>query len=368
MYNSEKYVGECLDSILAQTFQDFEVIVVDDCSTDKSCDVVESYIQKFAKRGVLLQLIRLENNSGYAGIPRNIGIQWACGEYLAFADSDDAITKTALEELYSIAKKFDADVVSCEKWFQTPINGNLNDKDKLKVNAPPTMKFVDKPTLLSNDIHERLNKLNQLRFVWSACMKLIRRKFIIEKNIKFEGMSGEDMLLTSCLILSDSKYVCVPNIMYFYRIHEKSLMHSEQNELNKVATKWLNALVRGFKYFNEFLNRQNVFQKNSELKYVALEVVVREFSNYLLRFYAKFSPHQIYDLLRREFEKSENVVELTAFLFGRMSIFNVNLIQQQNLIRQQQAQIQQLQAQIQQAQQQQQQSTFSVNTEDVFKL
>ena len=47
MYNTEKYIGECLDSILAQTFQDFEVIVVDDCSTDKSCDVVESYLPKF---------------------------------------------------------------------------------------------------------------------------------------------------------------------------------------------------------------------------------------------------------------------------------------------------------------------------------
>ena len=47
MYNTEKYIGECLDSILAQTFQDFEVIVVDDCSADKSCDVVESYLPKF---------------------------------------------------------------------------------------------------------------------------------------------------------------------------------------------------------------------------------------------------------------------------------------------------------------------------------
>ncbi len=51
MYNTEKYVGECLDSILAQTFTDFEVIVVDDCSTDKSCDVVESYMPKFTRGG-----------------------------------------------------------------------------------------------------------------------------------------------------------------------------------------------------------------------------------------------------------------------------------------------------------------------------
>ena len=51
MYNAEKYIGECLDSILAQTFTDYEVIIVDDCSTDNSCAVVESYLPKFNKRG-----------------------------------------------------------------------------------------------------------------------------------------------------------------------------------------------------------------------------------------------------------------------------------------------------------------------------
>ena len=51
MYNTEKYIGECLDSILAQTFTDFELIVVDDCSTDRSCDVVESYLSKFTGGG-----------------------------------------------------------------------------------------------------------------------------------------------------------------------------------------------------------------------------------------------------------------------------------------------------------------------------
>ena len=65
MYNAEKYIGECLDSILAQTFQDFEVIVVDDCSTDKSCDVVESYLPKFNRGGVeKLSLLHCSFNSG----------------------------------------------------------------------------------------------------------------------------------------------------------------------------------------------------------------------------------------------------------------------------------------------------------------
>ena len=72
MYNAEKYIGDCLDSLLAQTFGDFEVIVVDDCSTDSSCAVVQSYAGKFGGR---LKLARTEKNSGGGGyVPRNIGL------------------------------------------------------------------------------------------------------------------------------------------------------------------------------------------------------------------------------------------------------------------------------------------------------
>lgn len=110
MYNTEQYIRDCLDSILAQTFQDFEVIVVDDCSTDNSVLIVESYLPKFNQGVNRLKLIRSEKNSNTPGMPRNVGIRFSRGEYILFVDSDDAITPTALEELYPIAKKFDADV------------------------------------------------------------------------------------------------------------------------------------------------------------------------------------------------------------------------------------------------------------------
>ena len=129
MYNVEKFIAECLDSILAQTFKDYELLVVDDCSTDKSCSIVESYIPKFEGR---LNLIKSEKNSGGCpGTPRNIAIDIAHGEYIMFVDSDDVITPTALEELYPIAKNFDADLLQCEKYFEVlgeviPKGENLN--------------------------------------------------------------------------------------------------------------------------------------------------------------------------------------------------------------------------------------------------
>ncbi len=80
MYNAEKYIGDCLDNIFIQTFQDFEVIVVDDCSTDRSCDVVESYLSQFNVECEKLKLLRSTKNSGGAGIPRNTGIRLSRGE------------------------------------------------------------------------------------------------------------------------------------------------------------------------------------------------------------------------------------------------------------------------------------------------
>lgn len=79
MYNTEEYVGECLHSLLVQTFQDFEVIVVDDCSTDDSVNVVKGYRPKFKGR---LRIIESEENFGGPAVPRNIGMKYATGNYI----------------------------------------------------------------------------------------------------------------------------------------------------------------------------------------------------------------------------------------------------------------------------------------------
>ena len=100
LYNAEKYFGECLDSLLAQTFKNFEVIVVDDCSTDNSLAIAKSYLEKFGGR---LKISRMYVNSGKPSLPRNKGLAVSRGEYIYFMDNDDLITPTAFEELYTLA-------------------------------------------------------------------------------------------------------------------------------------------------------------------------------------------------------------------------------------------------------------------------
>ena len=326
MYNAEKYIGACLDSIFAQTFTDFEVIVVDDCSTDNSVKVVENYFSTFRDK---LKLIRRKINSGGEGTPRNMGVGISRGEYISFIDSDDMISPTALEELYPIAKKFDADVVHCERFFQ------FNDgENKFTVEGYQTGELVKEPTFLTDNLAERVQDLYNRRFLWNAWSKLIRREYIMNDNLTMINGMAHDAHFLCCLVCSAKNYVRVPNIISFYRLVENSLTHEKQ-DVSKVIRKWVNALTKGFQSLDKFLSEREFFQKRPDVKYLALEVWVRECCGYLQEIYAQNPSFQFDELLRKEFEGNA----LMAFIFSRMNIFNVNLIKQNQIIQQLQAQL-----------------------------
>ena len=325
MYNAEKYIGECLESIFAQTFQDFEVIVVDDCSTDNSCAVVEKYSDD------KLKLIRRKFNSGYPGIPSNIGMKIACGEYIFFMDNDDLITKTAFEEMYSIAKKFDADVVACEKYFQF----NDDDIKNFYITSYPSVKFVTEPTLITENFAERVTDLQHARFLWNMWSKLIRRNYLIENAIEFINAMAQDVTFTCCLICSAEKFVRVPNIINFYRVISSSLQHQyNPNDVRKRINLWINFLFESFNCLKKFLNSLKNFQDQPNLKYVVQNIIVGESVSHLLPIYQQIPAFQLDKIIRDELAKFDNKDALTAFIFNRMNIFNINLIQQQQMIQQ----------------------------------
>ena len=113
VYNIENYIIECLESILNQTFNDFELIIINDCSTDNSLNIINSY----AKKDKRIRIINNEKNMG-CGMGRYIGISEAKGDYIAFIDGDDYVDKTYLEKLYNTSIEYDADItVSQSKIF-----------------------------------------------------------------------------------------------------------------------------------------------------------------------------------------------------------------------------------------------------------
>ena len=359
MYNAEKYVSECLDSILAQTFTDYEVIVVDNCSTDNSCKIVESYAPKFTNGGVeRLQLVRRNVNSGNATVPRNTGLKIAHGKYIFFVDSDDAITKTALEELFKPAEKFQADVIHLGAFFRLAENDSAkNYKKSQPVIGGKNITVVKEPTAFKGDLAERVRNFGNGKFNTTPWNYLFRRDFLMDNNIIFPDLKhGEDELFDFCAICLAKKFLLVPNVVYIYRIRQDSMNRQTVSPENYVHD-WFGSTLKAISLYENFMNKFDSFQKNPELKYIVFELFANHNTTHHLQIYTQIPPFQLDALIRRELEQIEDKTALTAFLFNRMNIFNVNLLQQQNLIRQQQAQIQQLQ---------QNQNNFG--GEDIFKL
>jgi len=217
MYNVEKYIGECLDSILNQTFTDYEVIVVDDCSTDKSCEVVESYLPKFNRGGVeRLYLFRSKVNSGgRPGIPRNTGIRFSRGEYIMFIDSDDVITSTALEELYDTAKDFNADALHCGWWYATEDGTVTTDKNLLKETSWEPAEKPSKSYQVSSKLSDRVSEFIADKFWGGTVSNFVKRSLIATNGIKFPPYSvSEDFVFKFQLICLAENLVRSANIFY----------------------------------------------------------------------------------------------------------------------------------------------------------
>lgn len=109
VYNAQQTLNRCIDSVLANSYSDIEIILVDDCSIDASKDICESYVQKYSDK---VKLISLSHNSGVSAA-RNAGIDAAQGEYIMFADSDDYVMENWCEALYKWQEKYPKSLIVC---------------------------------------------------------------------------------------------------------------------------------------------------------------------------------------------------------------------------------------------------------------
>lgn len=293
MYNAEKYIGKCLDSLLEQTFQNFEVIVVDDCSTDKSFAVVASYAPKFNGR---LILSKTKENTGNAAFPRNKGLTLSCGEYIQFVDADDMLIKTALEELYKLAQKWDAEVVCCEKFYETDANGTNR-----RTNTYQKGKFVEKPTLEPNDLKERVKRITEGRYLTVPWNKLVRRDLIMKNEIFFPSLkTSEDNIYTQGLVFYAKKFLRVPNIVYIYRQSEGSSQRAERTPQQKINF-WLNPVLFGLKSLNAMMDNHEFFKKNPSYRIEILKNFITARFDWTLKSSKRLTEEAIYSAIKDEF-------------------------------------------------------------------
>lgn len=206
-YNKVENLARCLDSLLSQTMGDFEAICVDDCSSDSSFDVIESY----ARADRRIKAFRHESNKG-VGDARNTGIANASGRYITFVDADDALRASALEKALRKGDATDADVVVYDLEFRRP-------GDSAKTQSGPTSLFM---SYLPPDHEDPFDcqSAGNMAFLFtgaSACTKLFRRELIEDLDLRFtDHRIAEDLLFTYTALAHASRVAAVEEPLYVY--------------------------------------------------------------------------------------------------------------------------------------------------------
>lgn len=323
MYNTEKYIGQCLNSLLNQTFQDFEIIVVDDCSTDNSVSEVEKIISKFNDR---LKLVKLKKNSGGASIPRNIAIKLSRGKYIAFLDSDDLFINTTLEKFFNVAEKYNAEVVHMNGYFTQSkgMNSEIDSTTEFKLESKN--KSNDKILLETDNIGERVKHFSNFDFFWAPWTAFVLRDFIIKNNIDFVNiLAAEDFIFSFFCLCSAKIYVHIPDVLYIYRSREYSITTSDSS-LNAIISKWVKGLSIGIKELDKFVSKKIFFKQHIEFKYLILNFFfhhhIRFFTSWI---YTKFPYHIIDSLVRQELNKIDMDSSFIAHCFNMTNIYYSNL-------------------------------------------
>lgn len=315
MYNVEKYIGALLESLLAQTFQDFEVVVVDNGSTDKSPAILESYVEKFGGR---LKTSRIEINSGSPSPAYNKAVALSRGKYVYVIDSDDLLVNNALEILYTCAEKFNADVVYTDRGFRFD-----EDSDKpfpvpenLRLQGWQNQPFVDKPTLITENIGERINQFCNYQMGWPAWEKMARRDFLIDNNIVFPIVnSSADILWTIQAICLAKNFLQIPNPLYIHRNNSNSITRKKKTPSEEINF-WTEINIYGLKFLTDWFNKQKFFQENPLYKFALLEMFKNIHVGTPANALKNLPPYEGYEILKPKFiEKFSENGDLLAYIF-----------------------------------------------------
>lgn len=236
VYNTSTYLCECLNSILDQDFdENYEVICVNDGSTDNSLEILRQYEKKFSKIKVVDKI-----NTGVA-ITRNIGLQNAKGDFIAFLDSDDFITRNYLSKLYNTAIKTNSDVVICNfyKYYE-----------QTNFAKPIFFKFrrgeFDKYQILKGLIPDNLIH----SYLWN---KLWKREIFDDLNV-FPDMKFEDLAILSKLIYKANKITVIGDTLYYYRIRKNSIVRN-------ICIQTQNDYMKAYGFIRLFLKENNLYNK-----------------------------------------------------------------------------------------------------------
>lgn len=224
IYNVHDYVERCLDSVICQECEDFDVecILVDDCTPDDSMDVVERKLRNYAGKINFVVVNHLDNKGLSAS--RNTGVQHAKGDFVFFLDSDDKLEVGAFEYMVNAVKKdgvriSDVDII---------IGNTFICKD-----GKPSMSYKEyNPFFLDNSDETALRSMLNRDLYHIACNKLVKRELILKHNVFFkEGIIDEDMLWSYLVFYYAKGVWVVPQITYIYEDNPGSIMNTSSERV-----------------------------------------------------------------------------------------------------------------------------------------
>jgi glycosyltransferase involved in cell wall biosynthesis len=229
VYNVEQYLAKCLDSLVNQTLSNIEIIVVNDGSTDNSESIIYGYQKKYPEK-----LTYIKKSNGGLSSARNLGIQYASGEYIGCIDSDDYADITMFEKMYNKAKNSDADFAECDYYHE----------------------YADKLIRKTGEIYELKDMLIKART--GAWNKIIKRDIIKNSAIKYPiGLRYEDVEYFYKIVPYITKIGFVKEPLYYYVQRVDSICHT-QNEKTRDIFQILQNVIQSYKdlgLFNEYKNQ-----------------------------------------------------------------------------------------------------------------
>ena len=207
VYNVEKYLDECLSSLVNQTLSDIEIIVVNDGTKDNSQSIIDHYVKQYPNK-----VISLIKENGGLGDARNYGIPYAKGEYIGFVDSDDIVHLEMYEKMFNKAKLEDSDLILCDlEYFYETSNEKMVKEGLVQIENMDVNKTVFLSPL----------------FAWN---KLYRKSLFIESGLKYPiGLWYEDIPVTVPFFTLAKKISYVHETLIYYRQRSTSIMGSVDN-------------------------------------------------------------------------------------------------------------------------------------------
>ena len=264
VYNAEAYIENCVSSLLAQSFKDYEIILVNDGSVDKSAAIIE----KLALKHKFITCYHKSN--GGAASARNIGLEHAKGDFVSFVDADDTVSHDFLDKLYTAANEHKADMVMCDYIKHTdkntfpytqPIRSGVYSKEQIKEELYPCLIMFDNlefPPTISN------------------CVCLFKRSLLTENSILYpEVRLCEDSLFGSMALYNSNCFVYLKGQhLYNYLYYPSSASHSVSKE--KIIKRWESFLTLN-KLYREYFSRAD-YDFSVQIQYNMLYFTLNQLS------------------------------------------------------------------------------------------